>query len=222
MKKSLWLCLIPAALFAQAPVPPAPPSPDAWKGYSGYHRHDGFYLSLNLGPAFGGTVIDMSGSDRPADETLYRGGGILADLKIGGAVRENLILSFDIIGRTITRPEVEMNGAVLDAPGDLAISDNSYGIGLTRYFMPHNLFVGGTVSVARMVSTVDDEHFASKWGYGLHVKAGKEWWVSANWGLGVSAGYGFQAADDQEASGVDYSGELTSHQFYILFNTTYN
>jgi hypothetical protein len=237
MKKFWMLCLLPAVLFAQDPLtgqdpnppaaPPPPPvsspSPDALKpAYPGYHRHDGFYLSLNAGLGFGSTALKASGAERFFDEVIYRGAGPMIDLKIGGAILENTILSFDIIGRTLSDPKVEIDGQTGSYPFDFSTSDNSYGLGLTQYFMPHNVFVSGTVSLARMVSTIGNQHASSEWGYGLHVKAGKEWWVGTNWGLGVSAGYGFQTADDQEESGVDYQGTLTSHQFYILFNTTYN
>ena len=190
----------------------------------GRHKHDGFFLSMNIGPALGGTIINAKGDDIGYSEFIYRGEGILVDLKIGGAIRENLILSFDIIGRTITGPEGEMDGVSLgSAEDDVVAVDNSYGIGLTRYFMPHNVFVSGTVGIGRMILESDAGDATSKWGPSLHAKVGKEWWVGKNWGLGVSGGYGFTWAKDKEPpAGVDYDGTLTSHQFYVLFNTTFN
>lgn len=211
------------AIFTVAPslaqsTDPARPFDD------GRHKHDGFYLSMNIGPALGGVIINTSGSAASYRELIMRGGGVLVDLKIGGAVRENLILSFDVIGRTITGPEGEIDGTSMgNASEDVSIMDNSYGLGLTRYFMPHNVFVSGTIGLGRILLDNDGEDASSKWGPSLHAKVGKEWWVGKNWGLGVSGGYGFTYAKDKEPpAGVDYKGELTSHQFYLLFNTTFN
>src|SRR5699024_5998753 len=132
----------------------------------GRHKHDGFYLSLNVGPSLGGgTTIKASGSDAAYDEFKMTGSGVMIDFKIGGAIRENLILSFDVIGRTITSPDGEVDGVRLgSASDDFSISDNSYGVGLTRYFMPHNVFVSGTVGAGRMVLDDGDDKASSKWG----------------------------------------------------------
>ena len=220
MKLLPALLALPVALLAQPDYTPAPVSLDP-----GYHRHDGFFLSMNLGAALGGTRLEASGSDAQFSEGIYRGGGTLLDFKIGGALRENLILSADLIGRVMTGPEVEIDGEVLgDASDDLALTDNTFGMGVTYYFMPHNVFVSGTVGIAQFTveNEAADTKGESKTGLGVHLKVGKEWWVGKNWGLGVSGGYGFLKAADKAPAGADYKGELTSQQFYVLFNTTFN
>jgi len=219
---ALLLCLLPAVAFAQDPVPaPAPAAPTlAWPGY---HQHDGFYLSMNIGPALGGTIIKASGSDAGYDKLILRGPGAVIDFKIGGIIAPDLALSFDLIVRSINDPEGEQDGVNMgNAGSDVTLSDDTYGIGLTRYFMPYNMFVSGTVGMGRMVVDNGTAKSSSKWGPALHLKVGREWWVGSNWGLGVSAGYGLVIADDKTEPGYDYKGELTSHQFYVLFNTTYN
>lgn len=219
------------SLSLLAVVPALSQSTDPAKPFDdGRHKHDGFYLSMNIGPALGGTTLKASGSDAVSivggNEINYRGQGFLLDFKIGGAIRENLILSFDIIGRTIRGPEVKVDGSVMGTTSDdIILRDNTMGVGLTYYFMPHNVFVSGTVGTAKMhfENEATDTKGESKNGLGLHFKVGKEWWVGKNWGLGASGGYGFLAAKDKEAGqGADYKGELTSHQFYVLFNTTFN
>jgi hypothetical protein len=218
-------------LLAAAVIPALSQSSDPAKPFEdGSRKHDGFYLSLNIGPAFGGTVLKATGSDAQSvvggNELIYRGQGFIADFKIGGAIKENLILSFDLISRTITGPEVEVDGNTIGtASNDIVATDNTMGVGMTYYIMPHNIFLSGTVGMAKMtIENKDtDAKGESKAGLGLHVKVGKEWWVSKNWGLGLSGGYGFLIAEDKAPpAGVDYDGTLTSHQLYIMFNTTFN
>ena len=225
MTKFLAILCFPGILLAQdlaSGSGATSPVSTGWV-YPGYHRHDGFYLSMNLGPALGGTINKFDDGST-SGKIIYRGPGAFVDLKVGGAIQENTILSFDLIGRTITGPDVEYNGQTQSATDDFSMTDNSYGLGLTHYFMPANTFVSATVGTGKMSykDKSNDTEGESKWGFALHLKVGKEWWVSPNWGLGVSGGYGFMAANDKVPAGSGITSTLTSHQFYILFNTTYN
>jgi hypothetical protein len=58
--------------------------------------------------------------------------------------------------------------------------------------MPLNLYIGGAIGFAGIEAVVeergrDDVRSNGKVGAGLDLDIGKEWWVSANWGLGVAA-----------------------------------
>jgi hypothetical protein len=50
------------------------------------HTHDGFFLSLNAGLAGSSVNMDASGNNSDNETTKFRGGGIMADMKIGGFV----------------------------------------------------------------------------------------------------------------------------------------
>lgn len=210
----LLALLAPAAAQSSDPAVPF---------HDGTHRHDGFYLSLNAGSALGGMILDARGSAALYRETILRGAGAMIDLKIGGAIRDNLVLSFDLITRVVSGPEVVYDGVTAgDASDDFRLIDNIYGVGLTRYFMPHNLFVSGTLGFGKIVIDNDGDEASSKWGPALQAKVGKEWWVGRNWGLGLSGGYGVTFAKDRVPPGADYKGDLASHRFFVLFNSTYN
>lgn len=186
----------------------------AQEGTPGHHTHTGFYLSLNPGIAVGKTVQDAG------YEVTYKGGGSALELRIGGAVKENLILSFDLITRAVSEPEVETDAPFPVGSGDdQRLSDHTAGLGVTWYFMPHNVFVSGTLGMGfiTLVNTSTDNGAATDAGLALSLKVGKEWWVSKNWGLGVSGGYGYVGG-----KGGDFSGDLKSNKLFVLFNTTYN
>jgi hypothetical protein len=109
----------------------------------------------------------------------------------------------------------------------LSVSDNSYGIGLTYYFMPANVFLGGTIGLGTISFSSEvngtTSNSSSQTGFALQLKVGKEWWVSKRWGLGVSGGYGLVTASDKpDSSYPNYSGTLSTNKFFVLFNTTYN
>jgi len=209
MKKLWMLCLVPAALFAQEAASTAPASLDP-----GYHRHDGFYLSMNVGIAGGKTVL----SDDDGNELTFSGPGSAIEIRIGNALTPNLIISADLMGRAVAGPHVEFGGASADADDDFTISDGVFGVGLTYYFLPQNIFISGTAGFGQIAEDDGDDKFETDLGFAMSFKVGKEWWVSKNWGLGVSGGYAFVSAEDGDFEGLS----LTSNKFFVLFNTTYN
>jgi hypothetical protein len=216
----------PLAAFTRLAVLLSLLAPLASAQDAGAHRHDGFFLSISPGLAFGSTEADLGGNAGSWDNITFRGPGGILDLKVGGALAENLILSADFIGRNVRGPDMETVGGTSDLDDDVMLSDGTVGIGLTYYIMPANVFLSGTLGVGRFTlrNTSDDDNdpVNTNPGFSLHAKVGKEWWVSRNWGLGVAAGYGFIGAERDENSDADFNGDYTSHKFYVLFNTTFN
>ena len=189
----------------------------------GFHMHDGFYLSLNGGPAFGS--IKMNATNTSFNTMEFSGTGFQFDFKIGGVISEvaNLILSFDIISRAISSPSLTINGNSASTTSSITASDAMYGIGITKYFMPENIFISATLGVGKFGLTINGTDYGSKTGLALQIKGGKEWWVSDNWGLGVAAGLGNMSADDQAvSSNPNYSATLSTTKFFVVFNTTFN
>jgi hypothetical protein len=99
----IFLLFISSIGFAQTPQEQIIPK--------GFHQHDGFYLSLTGGPAFGTITLDATNASFKKIE--MSGAGFQFDFKIGGVISEenNLILSFDVISRAISGPTMTVDGA---------------------------------------------------------------------------------------------------------------
>lgn len=189
----------------------------------GYHEHDGFFLSMNIGPAFGPVLLEASGTSFRKLEVSGTGGTL--DFKIGGTIKKTLTLSFDIVTRGISGPDMEVDGQVSSASNSLNASDGLVGLGVTYYIMPVNILLSSTVGMASFTLKDDNSPLdaRSESGFGLQMKAGKEWWVGKNWGLGISGGLGLLRADDKkDPNNPGYKGELSTKKFFVMFNTTYN
>jgi hypothetical protein len=181
----------------------------------GFHEHDGFFLSLSGGPVYQ-RLDDELGSLK----LTFSGAGSLVDVRIGGTVGPNLVISGDIIGRVISKPDVEVEG-IGSANSNFDLTESTVGAGITYYFMPVNIFVAGTVGLTRFgiasgggvsVSTTDP-------GLSLYFKVGKEWWVGADWGLGVAASFAFSGVSNTVGSLTE---DLSGASIGIHFNATYH
>jgi hypothetical protein len=192
----------------------------------GFHQHDGFFLSLNGGAAFGPIVLDATGAGY--DKLEFSGPGVGLDLKIGGTIAKTLSLSFDVISRTISAPDIEMDGTEASSSDGVSANDMLMGLGVTYYIMPINILVSGTIGSSVFTLQVNDNNgnnvkAGSERGFGYQLKIGKEWWVGRNWGLGVSAGLGGSSADDKKDPNYPtYKGEISTSKLFVMFNTTYN
>jgi hypothetical protein len=210
MKSILKLALlIPGLLLAQ--------------DKEGFHEHDGFFLSLNGGVAFGPIVLDATGTNFKKLE--FSGPGGIGDFKIGGTIAKTVSLSFDVISRAITGPDIEVDGTKVDSEEEVNASDVLMGLGVTYYFMPINILVSGTIgsSAFTLQDKGNNVKASSERGVGYQLKVGKEWWVGGNWGLGVSGGISGSAADDKkDSANPAYSGKMSTGKIFVMFNTTYN
>jgi hypothetical protein len=81
--------------------------------------------------------------------------------------------------------------------GDQEYMDEStIGLGVTRFFMPYNINVGATFGLGRFIypkligSPENNELARSKDGFSWLLRAGKSWYVSKKWGVGIGLAYG--------------------------------
>lgn len=187
---------------------------------TGVRQHDGFYLSLGIGPAFGSIRDDLIGDPL---ELNIKGTGIDMDLKIGYAIAENLILHGTLTGKLLTAPIVKVIGAPsVVAPPTLNVDEFMFGGGLTYYVMPINIFFSGSCGLG-WFSIQDDtrsvKDIRTQPGFSMQLKAGKEWWILDNLGLGAAITYSktiLTYASDGE------SEKLDSNRFGLLLNLTFN
>lgn len=183
-----------------------------------YQRHEGFFLSLSGGPNFSGISIE----DNQPYVTNYVGSGPIMDLKIGGAIKENLILHATLITDYMSGPKISSNGVIQKTSNNFMIGEDFIGGGITYYLMPSNLFLSGSIGPGsfRRMDTGDDTSVSSDKGFGFQVKVGKEWWVSRRWGLGVALSYSQLNVRNQPENGVVEL--INSNNFGIYFNATLN
>ncbi|MFL5307720.1 MAG: hypothetical protein ACJ8F1_21050 [Polyangia bacterium] len=193
-----------------------PPPP----GYGGYpppyavgspgNIHDGFFLRLHLGGGF--TDIKGNGLE-------ISGGSVSLGVALGGALAENLILFGNFFLSVADTPDVKGSGPTFTSSGSATLG--GFGVGLTYYFMPVNVYLSG--ALAGMIFEMDNSDgsklYSSNFGLGFQGMVGKEWWVSPEWGLGVAAELTVASMkDENDSSNITWSGS----SFSLVFSSTFN
>ncbi len=166
-------------------------------------RHLGFYLHLDIGVGYLGTSASQGGPS-------LSGAALPLSIVIGGAVAEDWIIAGDLWAAAGPSPAGSTWGATAVA---------GVGLNVTHYFMPANVFVSLSPSFTAL--TLDNGMGfveRTKTGFGGKLAVGKEWWVSAHWGLGVAV-EGFFAANHDHGSGTS---SWTTFGGGFLFSATYN
>jgi len=186
------------------------------------HQHRGFYMSLAAGPVFGKVHDDVTEST--GSYTLDMSGtGAVFDFKIGGAVKENLILHATIISNTMAGPTItSSNNSSTKANDNLNVGEAMFGAGVTYYLMPLNMLFSGTLGIGNfsIMDNTNNTNISTQRGFSMQLKVGKEWWVSKKWGLGIGLTYGKTSLTNEPGGGV--SEKLNSNRFGILFNASLN
>ena len=198
----------PQPYYAGVSTPPPPPRP-------GVETHDGFMLRLaaGLGSSSASEVL-LSGG-----EVGWRGLAGTFSLDIGGAVAGDLALHGRLASFVTFNPTVEVDGTDLGTAEDLSISFTLFGIGLTYYFMPVNIYLTGVVGISGVSTTFRGETRQGSYrGLGLNFDVGKEWWVSDNWALGVAGRLWMSSIAEDADEG---EGALTTTGLLVMFSTTY-
>lgn len=198
------------------PPPPAPPP--------GAEIHDGFYLRMHFG-------INWTGlSAKSGDNTFdFTGHGASLAVAPGLSVTPRLVLYFELLIAGATSAQFKTNGV---DNGANRLDTNLYGAGPgAAYYFGPNLFAAATLLLARVSVTTSDQLLLERSQGGLAVEAlfGKEWWVSANWGLGVSGQLilGSMKGEDSNLlfdSSLQTAARPTWHatSASLLFSATYN
>jgi hypothetical protein len=202
----LSLSLAAVSLFASAPAAAA-----------GDETHDGFQFRGAVGLAYISDSESFSGASGSA--TIYGGSG-MAELYFGGAPFPGLT-----IGGTLG--SVVAFGPSVSAGGQTATTDNStklnfFTIGpyVDYYPDPHGGFhVLGTLGFASLsASNGSGQSSDASTGFEIGAGVGYDWWVSANWSLGILGRFTIAPLSQS-------NGGVTEHDTTIvpavLFSFTY-
>lgn len=168
-------------------------------------KHEGFLLRVTTGWGVG-RLYGKNGRDETS---------LLVGLAVdgGAAVIENLIVRARLrTGVTGFRES--------DFGDDVLFSYGAAGFGVDYYFMPMNVYLGGTVSVAGVARSTEDHVNHSRAGLGLDLDVGKEWWLGSHWGVGIAARASY--VDVAAEHTVRGGGSLRSWHLGLQFSATYN
>jgi hypothetical protein len=143
---------------------------------AGGPSHHGFFLRMDLDAGY----HNASGASTTVD-----GPGAGFGISIGGNVADNLALFGTIAG----------SGSGGD---NTRAAHGIFGLGLTYYLMPANVFLSGAVGFAGMRITLNNVDYDSDAGFGGRFGVGKEWFVSDSWGLGVAGYFDFAVAKQKD------------------------
>ena len=183
---------------------------------AGYHEHDGFFLRFHAGAGSG----KMVETDIPISDLTLTGMSGVFRFQIGGSIASNLILFGELGAFSMSDPDIDY-GEYTQAYADIELSITDYGVGLTYYFMPSNIYVSGTLTFSknRLSIRAMDVTGETEMGYGGYLSAGKEWWVSGDWALGVAGFYYFSEVTDKANDGTEYP--VSNSVVGIVFSATY-
>jgi hypothetical protein len=188
-------------------VPASAPSPFP----AGRHTHDGLYVSARLG--VGWLWVRSSGAE------VASGRGFPFGLSVGFAPISSVVVFAEFFQTSFFEKDSSDLG-YWDAVGL-----RGFGPGLKYYLMPANLFVSGSLLLSRLTvhSSVDartgNPSFASDLGVTGRFSAGKEWWVSAEWGIGVA---GELLLGRMGRSLYDEDDAYTVKGFSLLISASFN
>ena len=170
----------------------------------------GFFLRLSTGVGGAKTERDAS------LDLKFSGFAGDTNLAIGGTLTRNLALHATLFGWTVGDPTFESNGVEAELNNsDLTLG--AFGMGITYYFMPINLYLSPSIGFGGLSLEVPLGDGESETGVAVDLTVGKEWWVSNRWALGVAGGLGLHAIPDNDVS-QDWEGV----SFAIRFTSTFN
>ena len=175
--------------------------------------HDGFFLRFQLGNGSGSL-------DAEIDDEKYKfetsSAGIL-NFQIGGSINPNWAIHLNLGNVSAANTDTSFRSA--------EYSVGSTGLGVSYFFLSHNIYISPEY---RFDSTaeleIDDKVKYSFSGSGFGFSLGKEWWLSADWGLGVALFYHRDSLKGNKVKTLltnSKDGTSADHLGFVL-SATYN
>ncbi|PKL38437.1 MAG: hypothetical protein CVV44_11155 [Spirochaetae bacterium HGW-Spirochaetae-1] len=167
--------------------------------------HDGYMARFMLGAGYQKFTCEdyLSGKDM-----VFTGFSGDIVLQLGNTVWSNLILFGEISACFMPDAGVKLGGGSY-ATDKAWVNTIGIGAGATYYFMPVNIYASASMGIVKSTMEIDNNTSSGKYGLGLSMSFGKEWWASDNWGVGVAIVGRFttmkRKSNDNEMSGL-YGG----------------
>jgi hypothetical protein len=178
-------------------------------------QHQGFYLSMGLGPSFG----DIKATDGINNVVTVKGNVLSMDLQIGRSIRTNLLLHATVKAHTVISPTVNS----IRFPNSYSFDENFIGAGITRYNRS-NFFATANAGAAFYTFSMPQTSFqptsvSTDAGFSFNIKAGKEWLLSDKWGLGGAIYFSRTSLTNKDPSSTE---KWSSNRFGIYVHATFN
>jgi hypothetical protein len=173
--------------------------------------HKGFYFSFGGGPVKG----NINGYDTNGNMSLISGTGTELNFQIGSAVWNKLIVHAVLDSKLLSGPTIN-NSKVTS---NFSLNETVFGGGLTKYTRG-NFFVTGNAGTGSFSFSDQKHKVSTKNGFAFLVKAGKEWWISRKFGIGLALTYNQTKLTNPTATGI--SEKWNSNRYGILVQATFN
>jgi opacity protein-like surface antigen len=192
-------------------------------------HHEGFYAALGIGPSFGHIHDEYNGSGEYSSLSYsgkWDGTGVAFDLRLGGSVIPDLIITGDITSRAITSPTFKSENISGTTDNSISISEVTYGVGVTRFFMPYDFYVGATVGAGAFVLQHNEggdfensTSVRSDFGFSGILRAGKSWRLGRNWSIGAGLGYGITNTSTSDNTGKE---DMRSSRMFAMVTCSFH
>ncbi len=185
------------------PAPPADPTA---------HRHAGVYLHLDLGL---GALV--SSASTPLGDAKISGAGGNFSVAVGAAISENFIVAGHVWDHVASNPTVTLAGMSASSTNS-SLTLVGLGVDLTWYDMPSNFYITMTPAITSLSVDVGGSTSNTENGLGFQLTAGKEWWVSDHWGMGLNLQLAVSSNKDKGTNPPTWGSSSVA----VAFSATYN
>jgi hypothetical protein len=170
----------------------------------GRRDHEGgFFVRLSAGGGWAWTRLDILGL-----RTQFSGLSRDVNVALGVMAARNLAVHATVFGWALSEPKMLVGPVDLGrVEADLTLP--AAGAGMTYYLMPANIYLSGSVGAGKLTLDYAVSDFESHYVVVVDATAGKEWWVSGDWALGVAAGFGLYSIPGEDTRD-DWSGPSVS------------
>jgi hypothetical protein len=152
----------------------------------------------------------------------HAGLGVTYGGVLGWALVRNLILYVELMGTSV--PSAEITSTSYWHEGRTGVDQLAFGPGLAYYLNPPNLYLASTLTFPK--AWLGDHEGTFDLGIGVNATVGKEWWLSANWGIGIALQAHFASMANSGCCGNYYFTpevpRFKTRTLALLFSATYN
>jgi hypothetical protein len=201
-----------------------PPELNPYPGYGvagagGHHRHDGFFARVTVGAGVGSIGMDTPGDG----DSVLAGAGLASSVDVGGSLGDNLALFGRLRQAALFDPTLRIDDVEIGEAESMIANQSMLAVGVSHFIMPLNLYLGAAIGPSLISMSYEDDgeeqSYESDLGFGLDLEIGKEWWLSADWGLGVAGRLSFTQikGGNEVPDGTNFGAAY----FAILCSATY-